>query len=103
MSQMPVKWDDANPWHSYFLVMIECRCASCGLIADTNDLFHGYKRKGRRDQPYTLFRFCIQAGERMETQGWKIEGNMPFCPDCLAKNQDPKCHCLRALPTPPPN
>jgi hypothetical protein len=88
MSRKPVKWDDANPWHGHFLVMLDCRCAICGILADTADLYEHFQRTHRREYPDSLYRFCVKAGDRVTTLGWQMgEHHLPYCPECWAKQR----------------
>ena len=81
----PVKWDDDNPWLAHFLATLDCRCTRCGLLADTADLYDHYQKKGRRDFPESLYRFCVRASDRVAAQGWTIvDGLAPHCPECSA-------------------
>jgi hypothetical protein len=63
----------------------DCRCAACGKLADTADLYERYSKHQRRQYPESFFKYCARAGDRIESQGWMIgQFRLPFCPECWA-------------------
>ena len=80
-------FDDNNPWHAHFFVMLEVRCVDCGALAETDDL-HKRSLKSRKDG--ALEKFCVFATERLQQQGWRmIDDRGVFnCPDCYRRKSD---------------
>lgn len=84
-------FDDNNPWHVHFFVMLEARCVDCGALGETDDL-HASSLKRRKDG--ALEQFCVLAAERLQQQGWRIidERGVFRCPECCRRksNYDPR-------------
>ncbi len=84
-SRSKIKWDDANPWHGHFLVILDCKCTHCGVAAPTLDIYERYRKRPARQYPFSLYKFCVQAAQGVESLGWHIPDDRPCCPECWAK------------------
>jgi hypothetical protein len=82
----PFHYNEDDPWHSHFFVMLSVRCNDCDKLADTADLF-AKRIKDRRDG--ALERFCVQATDRLRKAGWQMLDKQSFCcPECWNKRSE---------------